>query len=431
MYIFNPEHDLCLANGDIHFVPPESALAFGRDCACLTRFMYGLDHSADYDEPLPESTTVLVASAGQYNATAHVASAGQYNATANVASTGQYNATAHEAAAGRHNAGCSWSATKKILPWGWNTVLRDRLLKQGCPPALLPSDEVLAAIRELSDRRVAMEALEHLNRKYTNYNQPGSSSSAHTPIFTAHNYRIAAGNLEEVEHFLMKERNVVLKAPLSGSGKGIRFVAGSLSHSDEGWCRNLIKKHGCVVVEKRFNPVLEFAMLFRCRGGKVEFVGYSLFYTRNGMYSGNILASDLWIENEIAEYISQQRLALAKEGLMEFLQEKIAGKYEGFIGVDQFVYLPYVIHEAAQTHECIKNETAEYCYNPVVEINLRMTMGLLAHNIYRLREHLHISTTESDPHVKITDGSHFFEICRAKKGSTEHYSYIIGPIRRD
>ena len=36
MNIFNPEHDLCLANGDPNFVPPESALKFGRDCAGLT-----------------------------------------------------------------------------------------------------------------------------------------------------------------------------------------------------------------------------------------------------------------------------------------------------------------------------------------------------------------------------------------------------------
>ena len=71
-----------------------------------------------------------------------------------------------------------------------------------------------------------------------------------------------------------------------------------------------------------------------------------------------------------------------------------------------------------------------YGYNPVVEINLRMTMGLLAHNIYRLREKLHIGTTEADALEKITDGSHYFEICRAKKGSKEHYSYVIGATKR-
>ncbi len=31
IYIFNPEHDLCIANGDENFVPPRSAMGFARD----------------------------------------------------------------------------------------------------------------------------------------------------------------------------------------------------------------------------------------------------------------------------------------------------------------------------------------------------------------------------------------------------------------
>lgn len=44
MNIFNPEHDLCMANGDANFVPPASALEFGKDCAGLTRW---IDQSSD------------------------------------------------------------------------------------------------------------------------------------------------------------------------------------------------------------------------------------------------------------------------------------------------------------------------------------------------------------------------------------------------
>ena len=347
MYIFNPEHDLCLANGDIHFVPPQSALDFGRDCASLAQFMRGLDLQADYDDPVPI----------------------------------------------------------KIVPWGWNSVLRDRLLKEGYSPQLMPSDDTLAAIRELSDRRVALKALEYLNKKRES-------------IFTEPGYRIAAQSLGEVKEFLEREKNVVLKAPLSGSGKGIRFVANTLSHSDEGWCSNLIKRHGCVVVERRFSPVLEFAMLFKCtgpdEGGRVLFVGYSLFYTQNGMYKGNILASDEWIENEILKYIPRVKLALAKEFLMEFVRENIATRYEGFVGIDQFVYQPF--------------DDRQYRYNPVVEINLRMTMGLISHNIYMLREGIQAAAASEAIQEQMKDGSHYFEIIRGKKGSKEGYSYIIAPI---
>ncbi len=359
MYIFNPEHDLCLANGDIHFVPPQSALDFGRDCASLTRFMHGLDMEADYDGPEP----------------------------------------------------------LKITPWGWNSVLRERLLKEGYARELMPTDEQLNAIAGLSDRRVALKALQYLNNRIANNNPFDTEAVPYEKLemFTGAGYRIAAQSLTEVEEYLQRWGNVVLKAPLSGSGKGIRFVAGALSHSDAGWCRNLINRHGCVVVEKRFKPLLEFAMLFKCSNFgdtgspnmsecKVKFIGYSLFYTENGMYKGNILASDEWIENEIVKYIPQTSLSLAKAFLSEFFENNIAGRYEGYIGVDQFVYLPF-------------EDKGEIGYNPVVEINLRMTMGLLAHNIYNMH-------TNGD----LKDGSHYFEIVREPKDGRMKYSYKIEPV---
>jgi hypothetical protein len=162
MYIFNPEHDLCLANGDIHFVPPQSALDFGRDCASLTRFMHGLDAQADSDEP----------------------------------------------------------QLLKITPWGWNQVLKERLLKEGYAPELMPAEEQLAAIAELSDRRIALKALEYLNSRLSK--ETGTTAVTDMVLFTPANYRIAAGSLAEVEEFIQSCSNVVLKAPLSGSGKGIR-----------------------------------------------------------------------------------------------------------------------------------------------------------------------------------------------------------------
>ncbi|MBR5856115.1 MAG: hypothetical protein IKY70_02450 [Bacteroidales bacterium] len=351
MYLFNPEHDLCLANGDIHFVPPQSALDFGNDCASLTRFMKGLDSVADCDEPL-----------------------------------------------------------ERIVPWGWNSVLKERLLKEGYNPLLLPSNEQIASITGLSHRRVALEALEYINSR-TGSN--GSDNKLSRQYFLEAGYRIAAKSIDEVAGFLEKNMNVVLKAPLSGSGKGIRFVAKALSHSDEGWCRNLIKKNGYVVVERRLKPVMEFAMLFKCSGrdrNPVEFIGYSLFYTENGMYKGNILASDEWIENKILKFVPQQTLSLAKESLTDFICQNISGKYDGFIGIDQFAYLPFEDNRIEEN----------YCYNPVVEINMRMTMGLLAHNIYK------ISCKERE----LTDGSHYFEIIRSHKDGRMTYSYEIAPIKR-
>ena len=107
VYIFNPEHDLCLANGDIHFVPPESALAFGRDCASITRFMHGL-------------------------------------------------------------CAVDGSDFGRIVPWGWDFVLKNRLLKEGVDAGLLPTDKQIQQITIPSHRRVALQALEYLNNSNIN-----------------------------------------------------------------------------------------------------------------------------------------------------------------------------------------------------------------------------------------------------------------------
>ena len=38
-YIFNPEHDLCVANGDENFVPPRSAVGFAKENMDLSEYL--------------------------------------------------------------------------------------------------------------------------------------------------------------------------------------------------------------------------------------------------------------------------------------------------------------------------------------------------------------------------------------------------------
>ena len=109
-------------------------------------------------------------------------------------------------------------------------------------------------------------------------------------------------------------------------------------------------------------------MLFECHHEGIDFIGYSLFESRNGTYSKNILASNEDIEDMIAGYIPRDTLIAIRENLITILAETLVGHYEGFLGVDQIVCqddLPVFI--------------------PVSEINLRMTMGLIARNQYDQR----------------------------------------------
>ena len=100
-------------------------------------------------------------------------------------------------------------------------------------------------------------------------------------------YRIIARSVDEIAAFISANGSAVLKSPLSGSGKGIRFVRERLSESDEGWCRRTLDKQGSVIVERRFEILKECAMLFECHHEGIDFIGYSLFESKNGAYCKN------------------------------------------------------------------------------------------------------------------------------------------------
>ena len=286
IYIFNPEHDLCLANGDENFVPPRSAMGFAND---------NMDLSERLKRPNKQR--------------------------------------------------------RQIIPWGWNHSLRKRLINEGIDPSALPSEEELQFIRTHSRREFALEVHSRLSCGNSQVMGP--------------DYRIVATSVGEIEAFISANGSAVLKSPLSGSGKGIRFVRERLSESDAGWCRRTLDKQGSVIVEQRFEIIKECAMLFECHHEGIDFIGYSLFESRNGAYSKNILASNQDIEDLIAGYIPRDTLIDIRENLTGILSDTLAGHYEGFLGVDQMICL-----------------TDSPVFIPVSEINLRMTMGLIARNQY-------------------------------------------------
>ena len=294
-YIFNPEHDLCIANGDENFVPPRSAVGFAKE---------NIDLSEHLKRPNKQR---------------------------------------------RH-----------IIPWGWNHYLKKHLIKEGIDPTTLPSEDELQFIRTHSRREFALDVHSRLSCRDSHVIGPA--------------YRIVASSVSEIKTFISANGGAVMKSPLSGSGKGIRFIRERLTENDEGWCRRILEKQGSVIVEQRFEIIKECAMLFECHHEGIDFIGYSLFESKNGAYSKNILASNEEIENIIAEYISRDTLIDIRENLIAILTDTLVGHYEGFLGVDQII--------------CQK---AFPVFIPVSEINLRMTMGLIARNQYDQMVRLDVS----------------------------------------
>ena len=319
--IFNPDHDLALAHGANHYVSPTSAVKFAADAACLPLWLFDDAMVLAGGEPLPDTFRDI---ADRCGVPLQVAT--------------------------------SWPEAvrcDRVLPWGWNHNLARGLRKNGVPAALLPDDTQLSQIRALSHRRLSRQAMLFLQERI-----PGT---AERPLPAT---ELTA--IEEVERFVARHGEVVLKMPWSGSGRGLRLVKGTMTTHQRGWAAQSIRKYGCVMGELYYDVVQDFAMEFEV-GEKPAFCGYSLFTTRHGVYQENLLLSDAMIEHRLSAYVKPSHLHAVREALEEFLALHVAPCYQGVVGVDMFVY----------------QKDGKYCLNPVVELNLRMTMGLAASLFYR------------------------------------------------
>ena len=246
------------------------------------------------------------------------------------------------------------SEVNKISVWGWNKYIRKKLILNGIDKNILPSDQYLENIRELSHRKNATEAMFFLRNELKNSILPQPAE--------------ILKNITEIESFAEKYFDIVLKSPFSSSGKGVYFSNKNLNNSIVGWCKRTIAQQGCVLGEKRFDIVKNFAMEFQVVDNQTNFVGYSLFETDGKIYRNNILTSDEKIEKIICRCgLNSQLLNAVKQALIKFFNQKIAQKYNGFLGVDMFVF----------------QENGKNLLNPCVEINLRYTMGLVAHKFYK------------------------------------------------
>ena len=319
--IFNPDHDLALAHGANHYVSPTSAVKFAADAALLPLWLF-------------DDAQVFTSAPSLSDAFRDVAD--------------RCGVPLQMAASWPEAARCD-----RVLPWGWNYNLARSLQKNGVPTALLPTDPQLEKIRQLSHRRLSRQAMQFLQERM--------SDTAERPLPATE-----LTTIEEVERFVDQHGEVVLKMPWSGSGRGLRLIKGTMTTHQRGWAAQSIRKFGCVMGELYYPVVQDFAMEFEVKGKSV-FCGYSLFTTRHGVYQENVLMGDEAIEKQLGNYVQPSRLWQVREALLEFLDVYVAPFYQGFVGVDMFVY----------------QKDGKFCLHPVVELNLRMTMGLAASLFYR------------------------------------------------
>jgi hypothetical protein len=115
------------------------------------------------------------------------------------------------------------------------------------------------------------------------------------------------------------------------------------------------------------DKVCDLAMEFYSDGTTVQFAGYSLFTTdQRGAYQGNILASNDKIEQMLSQYIATATLHEVRDALCSITTSLIAPHYRGYLGIDMIVY---------------RHTDGTLLLHPCIELNLRMSMGMVARTI--------------------------------------------------
>lgn len=321
LYLFNPEHDLALASGEANYMAPASARRMASELALLPMWYaeegsavlapsaYNLDYVKKIQELLGLSVDLI---------------------------------TEPELAI---------EPDLDIRPWGWDVALRKRLSVLGVDEVLLPSMGQLNDLREYSHRSKAVALLPELQ---LNECFCGESYYLKTP--------------EEWKRFVEGRKECLLKAPLSGSGKGLNWCKGIFTPFISGWCTRVAASQGGVIAEPIYNKVEDFAMEFYSDGaGELTFVGYSLFHTgKSGMYEGNCLLSNEAIRKKLSQYVPLEALMDLENCLKYRLSALVGIVYKGYLGVDMMIC------------RFPENEKPVFRIHPCVEINLRMNMGVIA-----------------------------------------------------
>ena len=319
--VFNPEHDMALANGDRHFIAPRNIREMACDLAPLMEFIEG-------DE---------------------------------------------------------------ILVWGWNHAIKTRLLRMGIAEERLPTDAALMVLRACSERQSAHQLLRAFHADHPEGPYIGESILAHA--------------LGDIAAYATLHGHIILKDPLSSSGKGLRHVkehqethlnppceggleAPRCQHplpyregwggSISSWANALIRRHGYLTAEPYYDKVQDFAMEFCIREGQCRFIGYSLFNTNpHGRYESNLLMEDEKIESMLARYIPHSALHEVRDWVIAHSHYIIPTGWDTtrhplYFGIDMMV---------VNFQFSIFN--SQFRIHPCVEINLRLNMGIIAHEVRR------------------------------------------------
>lgn len=93
---------------------------------------------------------------------------------------------------------------------------------------------------------------------------------------------------------------------------------------------NVLARQGSLVAEPYYDKVLDFGMEFTSDGnGLVSYCGLSVFHTKNGAYTGNLLDNEEDKLQIISRYISTLLIHQTIDAVTQILGEHLSGVYSG------------------------------------------------------------------------------------------------------
>lgn len=240
------------------------------------------------------------------------------------------------------------------LPWGWSPAARRNLERLGFDPDVLPSDETLQKWRQASSRTSHAGIMRNFAETFARQlnldelNAPFIATDTHDALAQIDRLPVA-----------------MIKLPWSNSGRGQQVSDRTTPTELRTRINGMINRQGAVEITPYYaNKCADFAMLWL----NGRFTGYSLFETdTHGGWTRNLLASDSTIEKSLQELFG---------GVLDF--EKIADFFTRYIhtllsetGYSGPVGVDFIVAD---------NLNGKKSVIPV-EINLRRTMGHVAHNL--------------------------------------------------
>lgn len=324
LHIFNPEHDLALANNTKHFIAPHAARQLKADLGFLPALW------------AEDGDLILVNNLA--SATKHLQRFTKFIKRCHLVSEELLAAIK--------------SDITEIRPWGWNESLKQELLNMGLSEKIMPTEQQLFALRQMSNRQFAQPILYELYHGLPYNNIIGRTAYLSDP--------------KEISPIVKIVKKAILKAPWSSSGRGIRYIDERLDSHALNWAHNTMRRQCGVMIEPFYHKIKDFGMEFFSYADKVVYQGLSLFQTTNGAYTGSLLQTETEKLSIISQYIDIQQLTYITLKLEEVLFKHIKGRYVGAFGVDMMI--------VPNDNKDQPNQP-KFFLHPMVEINLRRTMG--------------------------------------------------------